>query len=399
MADRSVPNEKPMSGGDNLSRRGEENRPQFPLQTGAGDGWEVRLTPAYRDGPFLTTIAWNIADPMVELLDPETSQLLAQIRVQRSPFVLVRRTAHELLISDFKDTIGQAQKRLLVFDTQRNLTLKGSLDLPKRSDYPVYAPSMVLSNDERYLFYGTHEQAPGCVGDAVVCSVYGLGIVALDDLGNTALKLVTLPRDSGYAHLNPVGDERVVVSCSNIGVVQLIDHTGNVVQQDSFAAIIPEGFRRRKLRSLYGVYYSDGRLGVLLENGVLLTREKDGSIRQDPVLANASLGDAASWNPLKGSQRVAFDQTYQAGDKVIVGVHVSGALRGVVAYNLITRRVERVTDLPNGMFVTPTAKGDTLFVLRQDGTIESQELATGRERRLPTPVSGGEKVLAGAVKR
>ncbi len=344
-------------------------------QAASGTGWSVKVAQAFNDSNLIVALRWDNETSKVELLDGVRGQVTAQISAAHYPFIVRRNSARELLIADrYQQNPGQEPvHRLLVFDTASRLALKRTLELPKRIDYPVYAPlGVTLSTDERYLFYVTHEirtHLPECVptGYASQCDLMSVAIV---DLGSAASqpKLRELPVNCGFAALNPSQQDRVVAACHNVGVVMEIDAGGNVVRQENFE---PErGFEsiqtlaRNLVPMSFGFVSAQGQLSAVLEDGTVLSRARDGAVTRTQALPPG--------------KRVALGQIYELpGNKLLIGYDAVGRsdVEGSAIFNHTTGRLERDIPLGGARFVSGSRSGDA-HALRSDGKIDAIEVAS-----------------------
>jgi hypothetical protein len=107
--------------------------------------------------------------------------------------VLVRQEAQELLVSSGLDqSTPEFRKVLQVYDLRGySLELKRTLDVPDRINCTTYCQPMVLSRDERYVYYAARTTAPECGtgGDAGVCDVHTIWAI-----GPTAPRQSARPR-------------------------------------------------------------------------------------------------------------------------------------------------------------------------------------------------------------
>lgn len=149
------------------------------------------------------------------------------------------------------------------------------MDMPGRIEYTIYWPGMVLSTDEKYLFYQTHryEQSDICQhsSDGPACSLYGLGVVDLTTSPPTPTEL-PLPRDCGVAGLHPLGTAAVTVACTGSSRLLVVGNDHLSIADVTPLGGLPSDPRPNRpstgvANALAGYERSDGSLGLLLSSG------------------------------------------------------------------------------------------------------------------------------------
>ncbi len=118
----------------------------------------------------------------IDVLDPSTLRPLAQIIAGYRPWVAVRQSARQLLVAQaFGPARDVTTPTLRVYDLRNLSAIPSVIAMPDRVIESVYAPSMVLSDDERYLYYGAVTMpSTGCTGGATLCQRASVGIIELE---------------------------------------------------------------------------------------------------------------------------------------------------------------------------------------------------------------------------
>jgi len=322
----------------------------------------------------------------VDLRDITTGQKLASVEAGYRPMVVVRKHAQEILVSSVLNirewNEGEEPRQVLEVYNLRGYSLahKRAIELPDRVNCTTYCQPMVLSNDERYLYYSAVVTAPECGagGDASVCDIHSVVAVDLEDEGAGRVS-TELPRGCGVPRMSPAGPSGVLVTCAgqypvNGGWTRLIQPDGGGRTIDFSTS-----------RPMFSFVTSEGEIVVLKEDGNLIKESPDGlrvSAEALPTgldfiprvfyLGTVSLGD--------GRLFIVFDDSYFGEDRKY----------GFVVFDLRKMTQEGYGRVPQADYYLP--QGESVFVLR-GGRIEVLDLASGRLSVLTDSVEPGVEVL------
>lgn len=140
----------------------------------------------------------------IRIISHSTGAPLGVIHANDNPMVLVRRSTRELLVSDVLSSLpggrGEPMPRLVAYQLGAGLRTVGEpITLPDRNMYTVFTQGLMLSRDERLLYY---VQRRDC---GPTCNEVGVGVV---DLMTRAVHRVELPINCGTVHLSlgPAGE-------------------------------------------------------------------------------------------------------------------------------------------------------------------------------------------------
>lgn len=149
---------------------------------------------------------------VINVLDQRTGRVLAVVNAADSPLVLLRSSRNQLLISDVAgDGSPHSPQfpRLLVLDLNRSLALSvPPIPMPDRTTYPMYTPSMALSQDERYLYYMKRRDC------GFLCNEVDVGVINLD--ARTEV-VAALPVNCGQLQFTRLGASNVTTMCPILG--------------------------------------------------------------------------------------------------------------------------------------------------------------------------------------
>jgi hypothetical protein len=254
-----------------------------------------------------------------------------------SPVALSRRTHSQVLLSDIisdnLDGREPVHSRLFVLDTTNRLAVVGGgpITLPNRIQYTLYSQALVLSADERLLYY---LQSVFCGPN---CDDYAIGIVDID--AQTVVASGPLPRDCGFAQLTRHG-ANVVAVCPNQRSFFEIDMTG---------AVRNLGTIGNAERPVAGGVNAKGELYLISQDGSLFVQDVDGRQRYVRNLL-------APGQHLSGYQRWNLSQNHIAlGTKITV----DDVMIGILIVNTI--------DWSSQTYSLPT--GSTTLAALDDGEV------------------------------
>jgi DNA-binding CsgD family transcriptional regulator len=375
------------SGGGN-----ETNRPPVDSSPAIDEGYlssgPIRpFEPLF--GNFLVELAFETGngESRVDLRDIKTGRLLGSVEAGYRPMVVVRKQAEELLVSSGLGSASPEEgfnKVVQVYDLHDgSLALKRTIEVPERVNCTTYCQPMVLSMDERYLYYAARTTALECGegGDAAVCDVHS--VVAVDLVNPVAPPVSTeLQRGCGVPTLNAAGASGAVVSCTGQypvpgGWTRLIEPDGGGSTLDLDAN-----------RSLFNAFTSDGSVVLFTESGGVTKYAPDGQQMDGFALPSSSdLG----FRPrlfYVGSQVLGGDRVFLVFDDSDSGAH--DRKYGFVIFDVATMQIEGYGRVPGALSYVP--QGESVYVLR-GGRIEVLDLATGRLDVLAAAAGSGAEVL------
>lgn len=270
--------------------------PQFTVSVNAGATNLDQAMVAVTDEGTSTTL---------NLLRPSTAEAVASIQLGFYPMAVFRASKREILVSDVvldsPSDPSRAHARLLVLDAANGLALRGvvPLTLPDRVRYTVYGQALVLSADQRLLYYLKHvDCGPGCDDMAV-------GIVDIDAQRETAR--APLPRDCGYAQLTPAADG-VVAMCPNQRSIWLVTSAGASTQAAAFdVADWP----------VAGGIGAGGDAYLITQNGKLVVQRQGQTSSREILAAGERFSGAQRWR--LGAQRIALGRKV-SNDELMTGI-------------------------------------------------------------------------------
>lgn len=232
------------------------------------------------------------ARSVVSIIDQRSGRVLGVIDAADGPLVLARPSRNELLLSDVYDGGDQQgpSPRLLTFDLANGLQRKqGALPMPDRAMYPIYTPSMMLSKDERYLYYMKRRDC------GFLCNEVSVGVV---DLDTRAELVASLPTNCGHVLFTRDGGDGAVAMCPILGSLWRLEPS-------AAARLLSDGF------SGTGLY-----AGVASGNAYWITMEGQLTVK-DPASGRVLLQKEvlpAGTGALTGIYR------WEADGEVILGV-------------------------------------------------------------------------------
>jgi hypothetical protein len=350
--------------------------------------------PLFRDFLIELTVESGSGDSRVDLRDIKTGELLGSVNAGYRPMVVVRKQAQEVLVASGLGPVDPEagfHKVVQVYDVQdSSLELKRTIEVPDRVNCTTYCQPLVLSRDERYLYYASRTIAPECAngGDASVCDIHHIVAVDLEDAGVLAVS-TELQRGCGVPRLRQAGADGAVVTCLGQypvrgGWTRFIgpDGGGKALQLDSY-------------RPLFNAVTTDGSVVLFTESGGVTKYGADGG--QTDGFALPSLRDLGFRPRLFyiGSQPLGDDRVFLVFDEApCFAVDGSCAGRnptmGFVVFDLKSMQIEGYGRVPGAEYYVP--QGESVYLLR-GGRIEVLDLATGRLDVLTDAVGGGVEVL------
>jgi hypothetical protein len=297
--------------------------------------------------------------------------------------VLVRREAQELLVASGYEPLNDDgfTKLLEVYDLRGySMELKRTVPVPNRVNCTTYCQPMVLSRDERYLYYATRTTAPECGGggNAAVCDIHHIVVLDLEDVADSPAA-IELPRGCGVPELSVSGENSAVVTCRGQYPVK-----GGFTQRVGPAGgeeVLDLGFGS----PVHVFTMPDGRVVHLTEQGLVKVFGDDGAFEGAQVLPPS---DAVGFGP-----RVYYLGATELGEeRLFITFDDSGFVshdQGFVVFDLRTMNIEGYGLVPGATAYLP--QGEVVYVLRS-GKLHVLDLASGRLSEL-AGVSGGVEVL------
>lgn len=298
----------------------------------------------------------------IDLLSRASGTRVGAVELAFYGMGVVRASRNELLLSDIvadgPDGSGEPHPRLFILDLASGLALKGgtAIDMPGRATYTVYAPALLLSSDEKTLYYlRITPCGAGCDDFAVV---------GIDLDRRQEVSAVALPRNCGYAQLT-LATSGVAALCPELNSVWLV-HDGAARRLASFDGgwLIAAGTA------------PDGAVYAISQTGHLSVRSASGSslIERDLVTAPRRFS---------GVDRFVLDQ-----GRIALGVK-TGADSLFDSVMVLNSRnwTTHSFDVPTGSTHASYLGGDQLAVL--SGTNITVFDSTGRSLR-SLPANGAQ---------
>ncbi len=229
---------------------------------------------------------------LVRLVDTTSGQIVGEVKAGYEPEALIRPTASELLVTNaFGSSPRTDAPTLSVYALGDLASPLATIALPGRAAFIVWSGSMVLSGNERYLYYPAIDDAKtkrNCAssgGDASVCQVWTVGVVDLERLqvaADAPLGSNCMPR------IQRQGEADALVICQDVkfglssanfvrdGVrLFLVTPKGNITKVASFPA-------RRTADQLPSPIYTGATAGgqryMLYDDGALFMEGNDSPV-------------------------------------------------------------------------------------------------------------------------
>lgn len=300
------------------------------------------------------------ADAVLKVVEYPSGRVVGEINILPHGWVLLRKTANQLLVSDF----GLTEPRLVVVDVQSSAAAKATIDMPNRVASTGYAPGMTLSENERYVYYLKLENQCPAGGDAALCDVYSVGIVDLQDYKEIARS--SLPTNCGYARMAPLGASDVIALCPNIATLVKVTPEG----LSSVAATFPvrDTGSDEAVFPIAGASLASGNFFLVYSDGVVLV-----SGEERPLT-----------NLLPSSEfRLQLQETYRWQLDAHTAIFAysrqpEGEITGLIVMSLDDPRSHQDIGLPEGIDHVAPAGGHVFALLdRDNGTISTLDVATG----------------------
>ena len=233
-------------------------------------GSNVVLSIAESPGSSLTS--W------IHIIDVASGRLVGTVEVTYNPMPLLRNSRSELLVSDVNiDTkTGDKFSRLLILDTDRDLALKTIIPLPDRIEYPLFTPGIALSQNEQFFYYLKRTEI--CVGSTAECDVFSVGVIDLDQKAEVAV--ATLPRNCGFAQLQPLRTSDMLAMCPNITSMVELTSSGGLKQVARFVAPPMDVGTGVNLHAapISGGMADNGRYYMIFQDGTVQMRHEGGTL-------------------------------------------------------------------------------------------------------------------------
>jgi len=350
--------------------------------------------PLFHDFLIELTVEGGNGDSRVDLRDIKTGDLLGSVSAGYRPMVVVRKQAQELLVASGLGPVDPEagfHKVVQVYDLRdSSLELKRTIEVPNRVNCTTYCQPLVLSQDERYLYYASRTFAPECGrgGDAAVCDIHHIVAVDLEDEGAPPVS-TELQRGCGVPRLSRAGADGVVVTC-----------LGQYPVRGGWTRFIGPNGEGRTLqldfyRPLFNLVTSQGDVVLVTESGSLTKVSPTGEEITGYALPRYSdLGFSARVFYI-GNQELGDDRIFLMFDPApcfFIDGSCAGRDRtfGFAVFDLSTMQLEGYARVPGAAYYVP--QGESVYLLRQ-GRIEVLDLATGRLDVLTDAVGRGVEAL------
>lgn len=168
------------------------------------------------------------------VVDSSMGTILGQVKAGYRPWVLLRPSRGQLLVSGALAARGEEHPTLRIFDlTDLNAPPK-RVPLPNRAVPIGYSPAMALSADERFLYYARFDSLCPKGGDTSVCDLLRMGIIDLVKEREVASPELRL--GCGIPEIVPFNASGVLVRCEYRGesIVMIISPEGMVTEVGKF---------------------------------------------------------------------------------------------------------------------------------------------------------------------
>jgi DNA-binding CsgD family transcriptional regulator len=367
------------------------DRAEVPLvpQVPGGDegylgGGRIRPSePIFEEFYVELTVEGGAGESRIDLRDLRSGRKLGSVQAGYRPMVLVRQEAQELLVSSgVNPGTPEFRKVLQVYDLRGySLELERTIEVPDRINCTTYCQPMVLSRDERYVYYAARTTAPECGagGDASVCDVHAIWAIDLDR-PEEARASVELPRGCGVPSLGVSGQSGAIIGCR-----------GQYPVQGGWTQLVgPEGaVRALNLHpsNPSSVFATDsGEVVQVLANGNVAVVSEAGQRRQAPAIPEDLRYGARVY--YLGAVALGNDRLFIVLDNSDTGAH--DRKYAFVVFDLTSMSIEGYGRVPEADYYLP--QGESVYVLR-GGRIEVLDLATGNLDMLSDSVGPGVEVL------
>jgi len=321
----------------------------------------------------------------VDLRDIQSGKLLGSVDAGYRPMVLVRKDAQELLVSSGLKPEAEGEgfnKVLQVYDLRDyGLKLKRTIEVPNRVNCTTYCQPMVLSNDERYLYYGARTTAPECGagGDAAVCDVHTVVKIDMED-ETFAPAFFELRRGCGVPILSPAGESGVIATCR--GQYPVTGGWSLIIQPGE----IPRSVDMPGSRLQVSHVTSTGDVALIAESGAVVKESPDGK-RVTGVVLPTDLGYSPRVFHV-GARDLTGDRLFIVFDDSDPGA--DDRKYGFAVFDLRTMEIEGYGRVPEALTYLP--QGESVFVLRE-GRVDVLDLKSGSLRLLTDSVGSRVEVL------
>lgn len=218
---------------------------------------------------------------LVTVVDPTSAAVVGQMKAGYSPWVVLRPSKNQLLLSRLFGSGDGEVPSLEVFDLSGDLGSPTiTVPMPDRPGDKVYSSGMALSKNEQFLFYeGINTRCPEG-GNSLECDYSVVGIIDLD----SGVRVATATMRDRCASLTPHGEESVLAACGYPTItLREIAADGSIVELG--------GFPRREAGPVAIGASRDGAYYVVYSDGVVLTTNDSA-----PIANLLAPGDRAGFN-------------------------------------------------------------------------------------------------------
>jgi hypothetical protein len=307
------------------------------------------------------------AGSTLNVVGVRTGQPLATIKAGLYPLAISRPSRSEIIVSDFAPTGG----RLFVLDAANNLEIRGSgpMVLPDRIQYTVYGQALVLSADEKILYYLQY------IFCGAQCDDYAIGVVDLDQ--QKLIARAHLPRDCGFGHMTRRGAD-VVVMCPNHGSLFQVDPAGTV--RTLGMATLDRAW------PVFGGVSPNGELFVITQGGTLIVQD------------GASGRVVQSRNLLPPGRRLSGAQRWTLRDGVIALGTKSSAEEMMAGMLLVDANSWSAREYAVGIGAKHAAVvGNGEMLILQDGRMSLIDAVSGLSRGTAVVIPPSTEALIGVA--
>lgn len=323
-------------------------------------------------------VQWEGEQPNVQLIDTATGDTLAQYPTGYRPTVVMRRSAHEVLVSHRI----QGLEMLDVLDASDGLALKRRYPTPDRPLAKLGSPTewATLSRDERYYAYSEitmRRELPECVdggrGDGPSCQRTTVVILDLE-VSTVPPFTYEVPRFCGPGSFLPHGVSGIAVSCNDGRLFNFsLSALASTAEGPSQRFMTDPVIARNASTASFTIESEDGWTGTLLSQGSFVWTRPGHKEVNYLAVPHGKMPRYPVWAEV-GDGRLVVGYIERYYDQYPEGLAI---------FDMSSGRIERT--LPGySIGRTIVASGpDALLAITQDGRLVKIDLQTETVSTLP----------------